>query len=235
MKIYAVNIEGIEENIFNYYKYNNIISKYTLSKAKKFNNFKDTVRTVVGELLIRYLLDKHYDLNGLTATILRNHYGKPYLEDESINFHFNISHSGGWVVCIIDNKPVGIDIEMTCEIDVKSIVSLFHPFEINKINEALDTLDYFYNVWTVKESVLKLTGKGLSIPLKSYYVDFLEDGPLINCEGSFPYDSNLHVKMYYFTELYKLSICSLNKNFPSSVLKINVQDILNYFKGEKEG
>lgn len=235
MKIYAVNIEEIEEDMFNYNTYNNLLSKHTLSKAEKFNKFKDTVRTVVGELLIRYLLDKHSDLNGLLVTILRNDYGKPYLEDESKIFHFNISHSGCWVVCIIDNKPVGIDIEMICEIDVKSIISLFHPFEINKINEALDTLDYFYNVWTLKESVLKYTGKGLSIPLKSFYVDFLEDGPLINCEGNFPCDMNLHVKMYNFTELYKLAICSVNKNFPSSVIKIKALDILDYFKEKKKG
>ncbi|PGS41332.1 4-phosphopantetheinyl transferase [Bacillus cereus] len=235
MKIYVVNIENINEDMFNHYTYNSFLSEYTLSKARKFNNFKDTVRTTIGELLLRYLLEKHGCLNGLSATILRNLYGKPYLEDTTPNLHFNISHSGEWVVCIIDNNPVGIDIEMICEIDVKNIISLFHPFEANKINEAPDMINYFYNTWTVKESVLKLTGKGLSLPLKSFYIEFLEDGPFVNCDSSFPDDTNFHVKMYDFAKLYKLAVCSINKNFPSSVVKINVMDILDYFKDKQKG
>ena len=40
----------------------------------------------------------------------KNQYGKPYLSEHP-DFYFNISHSGEYVLCAIDNNPIGVDIE----------------------------------------------------------------------------------------------------------------------------
>jgi 4'-phosphopantetheinyl transferase len=29
----------------------------------------------------------------------------------SNNIYFNLSHSGSWVICVVDNEPAAIDIE----------------------------------------------------------------------------------------------------------------------------
>jgi 4'-phosphopantetheinyl transferase len=42
--------------------------------------------------------------------INKNQYGKPYLK-EYPNFNFNISHSGEYVLCAVDDKSIGIDVE----------------------------------------------------------------------------------------------------------------------------
>lgn len=43
--------------------------------------------------------------------------GKPVVRHIP-SFHFNLSHSGDWVVCAIDDAPVGIDIEEIKPIDL---------------------------------------------------------------------------------------------------------------------
>ncbi len=42
--------------------------------------------------------------------IKKGEHGKPYIE-EIKNLHFSISHSGHWWVCVVDNQPIGMDIE----------------------------------------------------------------------------------------------------------------------------
>nr|WP_237391871.1 4'-phosphopantetheinyl transferase superfamily protein [Paenibacillus dendrobii] len=86
--------------------------------------------------------------------------------------HFNISHSGEWVVCALDSLPVGVDVE-----EIKEA-----PFEISKrffsreertflFNEAEEVRnESFYYIWTLKESYIKAIGQGLSYGLESFTV-----------------------------------------------------------------
>ena len=60
-----------------------------------------------GRELLRFGLEKRY---GLQAVVRQEPGGKPYLENIP-GVYFNISHTSGLVVCGIDEREIGIDVE----------------------------------------------------------------------------------------------------------------------------
>nr|WP_084787523.1 hypothetical protein [Anaerobacillus alkalidiazotrophicus] len=59
------------------------------------------------------------------------------------SFHFNVSHSGNWVVCATDNQPIGIDIEEIKPIDFQIVYSFFSETEIRDIEEKTENESCF--------------------------------------------------------------------------------------------
>lgn len=138
------------------------------NKLYSFGKWQDAYSSLLGRLLLKWSLKEYYNyqLNFDDIVYFKNE--KPYLKDD--NFYFNISHSGELVCCVISEKQkVGIDIELiNSDIDFEDFYPQMTKFEIKNIKKSKDQLVAFYQYWTEKESVLKLTGKGLSIRLNSF-------------------------------------------------------------------
>ena len=116
----------------------------------------------------------HTGLQNKTLLFLTNQYEKPYLANIS-DIHFNISHSGNFVVCALSDKTVGIDIEQVKPVELKIAKRFFSAGEYEFIAAKADNKTLaFYKIWTMKESYVKWEGKGLSMPLKSFNVLELE-------------------------------------------------------------
>lgn len=85
----------------------------------------------------------------------------------------NISHSGDMVVCAVDDRPVGIDIEQIRPIDltvakricsVEELLYLFgHRPTEQDFTYTTDTeiLARFFEIWTAKEAYGKCLGSGI--------------------------------------------------------------------------
>ena len=105
--------------------------------------------------------------------------GKPYLPDYP-HLIFNLSHSDnlavlGLAYCPHGNCEIGVDLEkISADRDHMSIAErFFHPEEFTAINLSADRACKFTEIWTKKESYLKMLGTGLKTPLNSFSV--LED------------------------------------------------------------
>lgn len=226
MKVYATRIENISEWELNCATEK--ITKERRDKINKFINKKDKIRSLIAEILLRTILVEELGLNNINFAIRKNKYGKPYLE-EGGEVNFNISHSGDLVVCAVDNKPIGIDIEQILEIDYQSIVeSFFSKSDVEFILSAgnENKLERFYEIWTLKESYIKAKGMGLSIPLKSFGFKFQDNSiRLINDEDKYNF------KQFNMFEGYKMSVCSLSKEITNKIIEVN-QNILihKYYK-----
>lgn len=110
--------------------------------------------------------------------------------------HFNLSHSGHRIVCILSDVPVGIDMEQPCKLkNVEALVKrFFHRTEAAAFaqaasgdNAAFDFLyhapkaeetepnpalnDSFQKLWTMKEAYLKCTGVGISAGMNDFYFE----------------------------------------------------------------
>ncbi len=90
--------------------------------------------------------------------------GKPDFEDRGL--HFNLSHSGRYVCCALDEAEIGVDIQQMRTAKSRSLVE--RRFS-EKERAALDACDseaererLFYRIWVRKESYAKLTGIGIA-------------------------------------------------------------------------
>lgn len=134
---------------------------------------------------------------------------KPYLVRS--NLHFNLSHSGNYVLCVCGDERVGCDIQIIKSYNEKIAKRFFTCDEYNVLCVSDCKETDFTRLWTLKESVLKLHGTGISGGLDSF--DFSK----YYCEDSFfAYGLNFNV---IAVAGYIQSICSETGN----VLTYNVK------------
>ena len=84
--------------------------------------------------------------------------GKPFVEGGN---HFNISHSGDYVVLAEADSPVGVDVERVADIGIDDDLRNAALTEKEK-SWVKDSLLRFYVVWTRKESLIKCEGRGFT-------------------------------------------------------------------------
>lgn len=96
------------------------------AKINKFHQFEDKLRSLIADLLSRVVMCRlmYITNRNFTSKLNVTSYGKPYLEGSSL--HYNLSHSGVWVVLVVDHEPVGIDIEKKQTIDLDIASGFFH-------------------------------------------------------------------------------------------------------------
>lgn len=143
-------------------------------KVGRFRRWQDAHANLLGKHLLRLALEKM----GAPARLDDLFYtpqDKPYF---LAGPHFNISHSGNRVVCLLSTQGrVGIDIEVITPISFDDFQTQFTPAEWEAIRQSPSPTEGFYRFWTAKESLIKADGRGLNIPLQE--LDLSEDSPIL--------------------------------------------------------
>jgi 4'-phosphopantetheinyl transferase len=118
------------------------------------------------------LLSAKLNRDPLTLSFAAHPYGKPYLPDA--NLHFNLSHTADLALCVLADRPVGIDVEHLRPIpDWRDLAAmLFSPSEQQALADAPDAQRdaTFLSLWTRKEALVKATGIGLTDDLSTFSV-----------------------------------------------------------------
>ena len=123
----------------------------------------DRKRSLGAGIMIRKILNG----NGLSESSLKySENGKPVAD----HLHFNISHAGDYVVGVVSDDEVGCDIERNVNAPLEIAEHYFHSTEREYIEAASDPGKAFFTLWTLKESYMKMTGRGMSLPLDSFEV-----------------------------------------------------------------
>lgn len=188
-----------------------LVSVKRQSRIKKFKRIDDAFRSLISELLVCYVLCSKYHLKANELEWETNEYGKPFFPQYPF-FHFNVSHSGQWVVCAVHDKPIGADIEQVLPIHLQLGKDVFTVQEYRYIvNGQEDAVSAFYDIWTLKESYVKACGKGLFMPLHSFNVNkrSLDEITLTEVKTG-NVISEYICKQYSFDCQYKLSVCAKN-------------------------
>lgn len=91
-------------------------------------------------------------------------HGKPY----HAALHFNLSHSGEYVICAVGKRNIGCDIQKKKACQTAMVRRFFSKEEQDYIFAVQgDKRDErFIKIWSRKESLLKMTGEGLSRDLR---------------------------------------------------------------------
>ncbi len=117
---------------------------------------------------------KGSELEEDTLVFIIGEHGKPAIKGMS-GFHFNLSHSGNYVACVISDGEVGIDIQNRTKSNERIAERVFESWKKDYfesgilpgtdclcITSAQDKEMRFCEMWCLTESQNKLTGMGLS-------------------------------------------------------------------------
>ncbi|ETT65410.1 4'-phosphopantetheinyl transferase [Paenibacillus sp. FSL R7-277] len=111
MDIICIRFTLLEQitSISEYMVYLKFLPEEKCERLSRYIRKGDFLRSLAADLLIRVLLGKQLGLKNSDIQIESNAYGKPYLATYPVEF--NVSHSGEWVVAVVGQSPVGIDVE----------------------------------------------------------------------------------------------------------------------------
>lgn len=172
-KIICCNIAAVSPAV-----YDRLLAKASpdrKARAEKYLRESDRRRCILAGALLRYAFQEEYP--DREPVLQQNPYGKPLMSNAP-EFHFNLSHSGDWVVIAWADRPVGVDVEKICWDVKKEAVArrFFTPGEQAWIfSKESSVASRFCQVWTAKESYLKYLGTGLTVPMKSFDVLTMEN------------------------------------------------------------
>ncbi len=203
-EVYLMDVRLLkEDDIFSAY-----LGQVAGDRQIKINALKSSqakARSLGAGLLLGQVLKKHQIDDQALITYNKN--GKPFLKDYG-NFHFNLSHSGDFVVCAAGPQEVGVDIQKIKDLDLKLAKRFFHKKEFEFLANLPSEMKKiaFNQIWAGKESYLKYLGTGLATPLNSFELQIDQD------HGQVQGDKGC-LRKYQGPEGYVIWSCSDNDNF----------------------
>ncbi|MBR8645092.1 4'-phosphopantetheinyl transferase superfamily protein [[Brevibacterium] frigoritolerans] len=132
---------------------------------------KDKYCSLFGELLAKWCISDSLKDPFQNIQFVLGENGKPHLAGGRI--HFNISHSGDWVVVGIHNDSIGVDIEEVKDFNIYEIAkSTFSSEELMYLIKSpkANQIEIFFKMWTLKESWLKCIGSGFLVPPNTFSI-----------------------------------------------------------------
>lgn len=188
VEIYAMSIATVLNDPID-----KILQMFEIERQKAILTYRfsaDRNRTAYGELLARWLIRQKTNLSLAEIHFQRDTFGKPYFSGSK--YLFNLSHSGQWIVCSIGTVASGVDVEIQQEIDLAIAKEYFLPKEyawLCGLQENARNLAML-KFWTLKESYLKYTGKGLFGELEKVDCQALLAGEWDVCAKNFLLEGN---------------------------------------------
>jgi len=175
---------------------------------RRFRRADDALRSIGGSLLSRDVLCRHLGIGHDELRIARTEKGKPKVTSHS-DIHFSVSHSGKWVVCAVHNTPVGVDLEQIRPIEPEIPPFCLNTKELNAMQAAPAGAQrqLFFELWTRKESYLKMAGSGLAEDPRACRI---------------PRD--VHFRQYAIQSGYVATACGRKPDFDTSVEQIDFED-----------
>lgn len=227
MKIVATKIDRFDSTL------RHLILPYISEERKnriiRYLFIEDQIRSLVSELLLRISAVGQWGIEHETISFDYNDYGKPQFRNYP-DFHFNISHSGQWVAIALDYSPVGIDIEQIRPIDFTLAKHFFTNEEIQQLlSQPIEyRINFFYKLWTLKESYIKAVGRGSSLPLQSFSFDLTHED--IRLQTALEDDHNWFFKQYQINSNYELAVSGFHKDIPEHIQIISLSSLISQIK-----
>ncbi len=158
------------------------LCQWRREKAEKIKNPKVQLVSIAAGLLIQKVFSERLSIDKDAISVVLGDQGKPMFLfppdrnekcEKEHSFHFNLSHSGDYIALAVSDANVGIDIECKEDKGLRVAKRCFTESEYAYIMAEKEELrmQAFRDIWTMKESFLKFTGTGISVPLHSFSID----------------------------------------------------------------
>lgn len=162
------------------------------------------------EKLLAEILKRDYRI-APCPEILQDAYGKPYFAENEM--HFNVSHSGDYLVIVLSREPVGVDLQKCRPVKEGMYKKVVQQKEQPLIGENRER--DFIRLWTLKESFVKAEGKGLRIPMREYFFSKEKEDYFVNYGGQRA-EWTFNIEETLLSD-YVISVCGVEKKISWSV------------------
>lgn len=145
------------------------LSRQRQKHAMKYVHDHDRRLCIAAYLLLKKALRDEYGLE-ISPQLVYGPYGKPELEGYP-HIKFNISHCHEAAVCVVSDEDVGVDVETLIPYDEDLVNTTMNESEKLFIMQSSNPSLALTRLWTMKESLLKLTGYGISDNIRDVLKD----------------------------------------------------------------
>jgi 4'-phosphopantetheinyl transferase len=192
-------------------------------RVRDRQNLTSKLQTVAGELLARYSVGQFLRKPDQEINLVFGEKGKPHIGNLA-DVHYNISHSGHYVVCAVAPLEIGIDVERIRKVNLRIAERFFSPSEIKDLMACdEDTrMQYFITLWTIKESYLKAIGRGLTQHLNSFTI--VKNGESYLLTGNEEAET-YGIETQKLDHEYMMAVCSPLPYSPSDIRHITLNEI----------
>lgn len=166
--------------------YRALLSPGEIARMERFVFEKDRLRHLVSRALVRVVLGRALGIAPQALVFGEGPQGKPMLLGADglavRGVSFNLAHTSDVAVLAVSDTGVdiGVDVESTTRsaplevglrqfspIEAQQLQALAGPDDVEETPSAAQS-EHFWHLWTLKESLIKATGLGLSTPLKRF-------------------------------------------------------------------
>ena len=180
MELFWYDIKQMDEET-----YRGAFAQMSQVRQKRVNEIAaedDRKRTVAAELLVRRVVGEKLGIAPKQVALTVDENDKPRIEGDPM--YISMSHSGAWAVCAVADKPVGVDVEVIRGAQEKFIGRVCSEEEQKYIRYGdAGCFQRFWECWTAKEALFKLTGKGPLLALSRFALPESVALELILCNG----------------------------------------------------
>jgi 4'-phosphopantetheinyl transferase len=163
-------------------------------RCERFAFERDRRQFLAGRSLLRIVLSKYTTIPPHLWRFRVNDYGKPSIESPAAgtDLWFSVTHTSNVAaVAVAVGFQVGVDAEwVSRSADWKTVAeNYFAPEEWGYLRSLPDAEQRtgFFQIWTLKEALLKALGQGLSIPLNAFRFAFPRgQSPSVHFSRSLP-------------------------------------------------
>ena len=155
------------------------------NRYNRYQSQRQREHFLFGRVLLKTILSKYIGCAPADLKFDIDTRGKPFVSsDNTLSLSFNLSHSGNRVVFAVSkNQDLGVDLELIKK--ERAILKIAERYfstsetrELRNLPKA-SQVKRFYELWTLKESVLKACGYGLSRGLSKIEFSFPTSDKLV--------------------------------------------------------
>lgn len=204
MKLYIARISNIIGE-FGEQKVYEMLPTFRQEAADRCGNQMDRQRSLTAGILLCMSMIK--EGVPIEDTPCFHKHGKIYFPAHEM-FYVNLSHAGDYAACAVDTQEVGVDVEQVRPYRENVAKRIFLPEEIQTLsaleNEEEKNLE-FTRLWTMKESMAKLSGEGIAMLLSAAKTD----------------RDHIYTQTYMPAADCFLSVSSHENHFPGDVMPVS--------------
>ena len=135
---------------------------YAVSYSESFSDKREEAayQHRLGRKLLFWAMEQEYGIDAKLLSIETGEHDQPFFANHPARF--SLSHCRGYVCCTLSTEKIGVDIEVLRDYDPRLARRICTAGELRAL-EACPRRDRALTaLWTLKESRMKLSGKGIS-------------------------------------------------------------------------